>query len=640
MMNEAPPVDPAILLERSGAFLRDPMNAWRACEQYLASYAETAAARDVGLTLELVRTIVSVSDASRGTFASALDYALLESISASFREDLPPVLANGVITDERVILQHERPAVVKNVLQLQNLGAKLLGDFFSALEAETAALLVDGETRAVVEELTLEEAYQRAEVHYRSYAAGNLPEALQGFMHLKSMNPKDAYFRDVLGAIHVAQGNPRQGLCEFLYAVFLDPGEPTYASHLVTELCKAGLHPSALEVHRHYERYAQPDMNPNSVAALGAFLPLLRIATVALSSVGANVNVSPGALSGEHWIKDVDPVAREWLPPPQELAEASNTLDGKRIFLSYRRAGASKSAERLEGSLLVHFPRTHVFRDQTAMVAGERFTDRLREEIDGAHLFLWMIDPSFGSPEGLRRLHEVNDFVRRELARAQSRHVPIVPILVEGASMLRAADLPRPLDALASIHAWPLRIEQWDADLGRLEVNLVQIMRREAAHEQETEVLLDELTRSLTSGGPQAKEERGRMTAGAVSELPRFEAVQVPPGVGVPTSTVEWHGTWEVTVVSPNGLRRWLRLVTHAREIQSVRGTARHVEHRRYRDFQRTHRGVLAHHHERRRYGTVRASFRHRVNGEAGDHSLAFSPKGRRLPCWNGRRGQ
>src|SRR6185436_8507640 len=75
---------------------------------------------------------------------------------------------------------------------------------------------------------------------------------------------------------------------------------------------------------------------------------------------------------------------------------------------------------------------------------------------------------------GSRRLDEPFDFVRLEIAAALARpNVLVVPVLVEGAAMPSAADLPENLKPLMRRHAVSIRDETWDSDVERL-VNVIE----------------------------------------------------------------------------------------------------------------------------------------------------------------------
>jgi hypothetical protein len=70
--------------------------------------------------------------------------------------------------------------------------------------------------------------------------------------------------------------------------------------------------------------------------------------------------------------------------------------------------------------------------------------------------------------QGLRRLDDPSDFVRMELASALSRDIPVVPLLVRGASMPSADHLPDDLKDLAYRNAVEITHARWKSDVGVL----------------------------------------------------------------------------------------------------------------------------------------------------------------------------
>jgi hypothetical protein len=63
----------------------------------------------------------------------------------------------------------------------------------------------------------------------------------------------------------------------------------------------------------------------------------------------------------------------------------------------------------------------------------------------------WVLDAG-----GRRRLEEPDDYVAMEVANALRRNLRVIPVLVEGAQMPTAADLPAQLAALTRRHAFEL----------------------------------------------------------------------------------------------------------------------------------------------------------------------------------------
>lgn len=64
-----------------------------------------------------------------------------------------------------------------------------------------------------------------------------------------------------------------------------------------------------------------------------------------------------------------------------------------------------------------------------------------------------MPPPLLASALGSRRLNNPQDFVRLEVEAALRRDIPLIPVLVSGATMPRPEDLPASLEGLAWRHA-------------------------------------------------------------------------------------------------------------------------------------------------------------------------------------------
>jgi hypothetical protein len=149
-----------------------------------------------------------------------------------------------------------------------------------------------------------------------------------------------------------------------------------------------------------------------------------------------------------------------------------------RIFLSYRREDSSAWAGRLHDLLSDRFGERNIFQDVTAVGPGEDFTAAIHRALGAADATLAVIGPTWltvTGPDGVRRLDEPDDYVRAELSAALARDAPVIPVLVGGAQMPSAADLPAGLEPLAQRQAVTLRDATWRQDVD----GLVQALRGE-----------------------------------------------------------------------------------------------------------------------------------------------------------------
>jgi hypothetical protein len=151
-----------------------------------------------------------------------------------------------------------------------------------------------------------------------------------------------------------------------------------------------------------------------------------------------------------------------------------------RIFLSYRRSDVGGHAGRLADALLQRLGANSVFQDVIAIAPGQDFTVELDRALDDSDAVLAVIGPGWltaATPQGAPRLFEADDYVRLELARALNRNARVVPVLVGGAALPAATDLPDELRGLVHRQAVVLHDETWHQDVD----GLVQSLHGEPA---------------------------------------------------------------------------------------------------------------------------------------------------------------
>jgi TIR domain len=142
-----------------------------------------------------------------------------------------------------------------------------------------------------------------------------------------------------------------------------------------------------------------------------------------------------------------------------------------RIFLCYRRDDMRWVAGRLYDELRQRYGPEQVFQDITAIRPGIRYTDQIQEEIRRCDVLVVVMGEDWLSatdPQGRRRLDSPRDLVRLEIATALQRSIPIIPVLVQGASMPADVELPDDIADLAFYHACEVTDTRWDYDVGVL----------------------------------------------------------------------------------------------------------------------------------------------------------------------------
>lgn len=138
------------------------------------------------------------------------------------------------------------------------------------------------------------------------------------------------------------------------------------------------------------------------------------------------------------------------------------------IFISYRRDDAEGQAGRLFDDLTQHFGDDAVFMDVAAIEPGRDFRRVIDEHVASCGVLLAIIGKIWLTAKdesGVRRLNDPMDLVRLETASALKRDIPVVPVLVHGARMPRAEDLPEDLKELAFRNGLELTHARWDSDV-------------------------------------------------------------------------------------------------------------------------------------------------------------------------------
>ena len=138
------------------------------------------------------------------------------------------------------------------------------------------------------------------------------------------------------------------------------------------------------------------------------------------------------------------------------------------IFISYRREDAEGQAGRLFDDLVRHFGEDSVFMDVAGIEPGRDFRRVIDEHVASCGMLLAMIGKTWidaTDESGRRRLEDPMDFVRLETASALKRDIPVVPVLVHGARMPRAEQLPKDLAELAFRNGVELTHARWDSDV-------------------------------------------------------------------------------------------------------------------------------------------------------------------------------
>jgi DNA-binding XRE family transcriptional regulator len=151
--------------------------------------------------------------------------------------------------------------------------------------------------------------------------------------------------------------------------------------------------------------------------------------------------------------------------------------DVSRIFVSYRRDDSADICGRIYDQMEPKYGRDNVVMDVETIPLGVDFRPVLTEEVDDCDVMLVIIGRQWltiSNPNGQRRLDNPADFVRIEIEAALARGIPVIPVMVQNATIPRAEDLPPSLAELAyrngiTIHSDPHFHRDMDLLIGRLD---------------------------------------------------------------------------------------------------------------------------------------------------------------------------
>jgi hypothetical protein len=144
---------------------------------------------------------------------------------------------------------------------------------------------------------------------------------------------------------------------------------------------------------------------------------------------------------------------------PQPPSSSFRREPGKpipRIAISYRRSDSTAIAGRIADRLTARYGRDAIFIDVDNVPLGTDFRKHIQEVWSEIAVLTVVIGPNWlGVAPGaaVGRIHERPDPVRIEVETALKRGITVIPILVGGASMPRADQLPKSLRAFADRNA-------------------------------------------------------------------------------------------------------------------------------------------------------------------------------------------
>jgi hypothetical protein len=211
----------------------------------------------------------------------------------------------------------------------------------------------------------------------------------------------------------------------------------------------------------------------------------------------------------------------------------------KAVFINYRRADSGGHAGRVRDRLVAWFGPERVFMD-VGILGGDDWVTSIERALSRSGALLAIIGPNWAT----QRLLEPGDRLRQELEAAMALGVEIIPVLVGGARMPDANELPPSLRDLPRRQAVRLSEEGFDDDVGRLIRRLEQLIgpgrarRAEAPRRSPVVGLLSAVVALAILVGV------GYVLFQVISAQTGFNArITISPDSGVPGTTVTVTGT-------------------------------------------------------------------------------------------------
>ena len=145
------------------------------------------------------------------------------------------------------------------------------------------------------------------------------------------------------------------------------------------------------------------------------------------------------------------------------------------IFISYRRLDSKSDARSICQRLEKTFGKGKIFIDVDSISPGENFRLVLNRYLKKCNIMIVVIGPRWLELQRRSRSTDsevIHDYVFLEVASALERKLPIFPVLVDGATMPEANDLPDALKPLAFTQAYSVRHDSFPRDMFELEQKL------------------------------------------------------------------------------------------------------------------------------------------------------------------------
>jgi hypothetical protein len=201
------------------------------------------------------------------------------------------------------------------------------------------------------------------------------------------------------------------------------------------------------------------------------------------SGVMQTAGVAASALSLFLLVFLFDPVRRARGTDGRHAGVLTVSPAGTRsIFVSYRRSDTADIVGRLYEHLVQRFGKEAVFKDVDTLTPGLDFREELSAALAQCQIVLAVIGPNWQellTAQHDQRPEDEHDFVVLEIASALTRRIPVIPVLVQQATLPESSVLPASLVSLRYRQSLPLRSDpDFATDMDRLMAAIEELLAR------------------------------------------------------------------------------------------------------------------------------------------------------------------
>lgn len=203
------------------------------------------------------------------------------------------------------------------------------------------------------------------------------------------------------------------------------------------------------------------------------------------------------------------------------------------VFVNYRTGDGEWAAALVKRELSARFGVDQVFYASQSIRLGEDFSREILSGLRRCEVLLALIGPRWVNAtdrEGVRRLDNPDDWVRREILEAFQCGLRVIPVLMDGIDPLREDDLPDVLRRVARCQYLRIHHRSDDLDLPRLVDELVELVpelvkapaapaRVPQSAKGELRSPVTEFRQALTEPAEQTVHDRVQVAATAALEL-------------------------------------------------------------------------------------------------------------------------